>query len=57
VGSCTIRRYEYDVNKDGGADASGVDGSKYDMTSTMSMRMPAAWMRASKMRREDQSAL
>jgi len=28
VGSCTIRRDEYDVNEDGGEDAGGVDDSK-----------------------------
>jgi len=28
VGSCTIRRDEYDVNEDGGEDARGVDDSK-----------------------------
>jgi len=52
VGSCTIRCDEYDVNEDGGEDAGGMDDSKQDATSTMSMRMPAAWMIASKTQQE-----
>ena len=46
MGSCTIRRDEYDVDEDSSEDACGMDDSKYDATSTMLMRiavkMPAA---------------
>ena len=47
AGSCTIRHSEYDVDEDTG----GMDDVKQDATSTMSMRIPAAWMIASKTQR------
>ena len=60
MGSCTIRRDEYDVDEDGGEDTGGVDDSKYDATSMMLMRM-GVWMAAAstianKTRREDRRA-
>ena len=43
MGSCTLQRDKYDVDGEGGEDASSVDERKKDMTSTMSIRM-AVWM-------------
>ena len=51
MGSCTIRRDEYELDEDvGGKDDREWEVGQYDATSTMSMRIPAAWTIASKTR-------